>query len=90
MSPGTSVPDAVVELEIELPSLKPQETEIKTTEMIKAELKELKYQNYLINFKDRIKAWEASHPNHIKPPIVYDSDSSDYIWLNRKLRRERR
>ena len=65
----------------------PEQPVIKTAEIIAEELKQLKYQNYLINFKTQIDSWKANHPNHVPPPIQYDSEFGDYVWINREMRR---
>jgi hypothetical protein len=63
-----------------------EETVPKTAEMIKQELKDLKYQNYLINFKDRVAQWKNS--NGTRPlPLHYDSEIGEWVWLNRFQRR---
>lgn len=71
-------------LDLEVPKV-----EIKTAEQIKTEFKDLKYKNYCINFKDRIDAWIASHPSHVPPPIQYDTQFGDFVWINRSQRRFR-
>jgi hypothetical protein len=62
-----------------------------TAEMIaekeKKELRELKYQNYLINFKDRVEAWNKAHDGKLPPPIRYDTEYGDFVWVNREMRR---
>ncbi len=76
-------------LENDVELIPQQETEIKTAEMIKEELKQLKYKNYCINFKSRLEQWSASHDGRTDYPIRYDSEYGDFVWLNRNFRRNR-
>jgi hypothetical protein len=67
--------------------------EVKTQEMIADELKDLKYKNYLINFKDRVKQWKFAHTDKSgscpEIPLYWDSEMKEWVWLNRASRRIR-
>lgn len=49
----------------------------------------LKLQSFMTKFKDAIENWCESHPIGVKPPIVWNDYYQDFIWLNRKQRRDK-
>lgn len=55
----------------------------------KKELKDLKHTNYLINFADRVSAWNKKEIGRGgKPiPLHWDSEIEQWVWLNREQRR---
>ncbi len=73
-----------LEKETPLPELPAPDTQEKMRDE-----KDLKLDRYLLKFKDRIEAWKQSHPEQVPPPIFYDSDYQDWVWLNRDQRRQR-
>lgn len=66
---------------------------IKTPQQVLEELKQLKYNNYLINFESRVKMWQSAHSdaNGDCPalPLHWDTEYQDWVWLNREQRRQR-
>ncbi len=54
--------------------------------------KEIKYEAYLVKYDSRIKQWRDAHWRtpaiRDTPPIVWDSEISDYVWMNREWRRQ--
>lgn len=67
------------------------ETAEQLANRLKREDKQKKYDNYVTKFASRIAQWKESNWRHPEirdnPPIVWDSQFNDYVWMNRSWRR---
>jgi hypothetical protein len=74
--------------DLELPLQK-----VETAEDLKQKDKDIKYNNYLIRHKARIDQWNTAHADKSgqspKPPIYWDTEYNDFVWMNRDVRRQR-
>ncbi len=84
MSQTNELEEVLVESKTE--SLEIEQPVIKTVEQIRQEEKDLKYNNFLINFSSRVEQWKKSNGN-VAIPLYWDSSLNDFIWLNRAQRR---
>lgn len=87
MSQETNGLEEVV-IESKTQDLSVPDTKIKTQQDIQEELKQLKYNNYLINFKSRVEMWKRDNGNRAMP-LHWDTEYQDWVWLNRETRRQR-
>lgn len=51
--------------------------------------KDLKLDRFLAKFKDRVDKWKDTHPEQVPPPVFYDSDYKDWVWMSREQRRQK-
>lgn len=66
-----------VEKQNEISSLSPEQQEMLVA-----------LQAFMINYKDRVEQWYKAHaPNKPAPPVVWNEDTRDFVWLNRANRR---
>jgi hypothetical protein len=74
-----------------LPKFDPVEAPVIPKEETPKTDRELKLEAYLVKFDLRIKQWKEAHWRYPQirdnPPIVWDSQINDYIWMNRSMRR---
>lgn len=90
--PATEETPSLNTQDFKLPSIDglKEEERVSTPPPEKTE-REFKYDMFCLKFKDRIEQWITAHSdnqgNFPPPPIQWDSDYRDFVWLNREFRR---
>lgn len=63
-----------------------EKSKLKPEKLTEVELKALLVK-YIATNQDRIKKWHEVHGPQVLPPIQWEENLSQYVWVNRQNRR---